>query len=168
MASDLPSSSEYRNASPCWLVVDNILRERLSVLHHSLGSDIVDPASAAEDFCKSLNCRQILNSIGCCYFHLFFTKNTPGKELPRTVEGYLSVYCKWLYIYIFVVIFLFCFSLPHPLMGLYYSICGSVHMSKDSPHLTNIIVLISDYDGFLSVQLLSPELWRGTNLVCTL
>ena len=50
MASELSSSNEYRNNSPCWSALDDILRQRLSVLHHSLGSSIVDPATAADDF----------------------------------------------------------------------------------------------------------------------
>ena len=49
MASTLPPLSEYRN-SPCWPAVDDLLRLRLSALHHLLGSNAIDPASAAEDF----------------------------------------------------------------------------------------------------------------------
>ena len=54
MASSLPLSSECRTTSPCWLDVDAILRQRLSIFHHSLGIDIVDPATAAEDFLNAL------------------------------------------------------------------------------------------------------------------
>ena len=54
MASSLPLSSKCRTTSPCWSDVDVILRQRLSILHHSLGSAIVDPATAAEDFLNAV------------------------------------------------------------------------------------------------------------------
>ena len=54
MASSLPLSSECRTTPPCWSDVDAILRQCLSILHRSLGSDIVDPATAAEDFSNTV------------------------------------------------------------------------------------------------------------------
>ena len=37
MASRMSSPSEYRSTSPCWPTMDENLRLRLNVLHHSLG-----------------------------------------------------------------------------------------------------------------------------------
>jgi len=55
MASSLPSTSKHRNTPPCWPAVDDLLCERLSVLHHSPGSYVVDSAAAAaEDFSHML------------------------------------------------------------------------------------------------------------------
>ena len=82
MAPLLPPSSEYRN-SPCWPAVDELLRERLSVLHHLLGCEAVDPASAAKDFS---------HAVGGLLFDLCIisdrpaTSGHPGPHRVRPVE----------------------------------------------------------------------------------
>jgi len=39
---------------PCWPNLDEQLRKRLNVLHHSLGSDVADPTEAAEMFSEAV------------------------------------------------------------------------------------------------------------------
>ena len=76
--------------------------------------------------------------IGCCYFHLLFT----GKELPRMVGGYLSVYVNDC-IYFCSLFFVFL-----PLMGVLLPHLWQ-YVSEDSPHLANTLYAVY-YDGFLS------------------
>ena len=80
MASELSSSNEYRNTSPCWPAVDDTLRQRLSALHHSLGKDIVDPATAADDFSHVVG--ELLLEMGIISLRL----SSNGPHRPRPIE----------------------------------------------------------------------------------
>ena len=44
------TSDEQYATTPCCIRLDEILRDRLGWLHHSLGSDVLAPSEAAEQF----------------------------------------------------------------------------------------------------------------------
>ena len=46
-AAEFPSHGQHAS-SLCWSQLDEILRDRLAWLHHSLGSDVLPPVEAAE------------------------------------------------------------------------------------------------------------------------
>ena len=49
----LPMSNGLR--IPCWSRLDEVLRGRLAWLHHALGSDVLAPDEAAEQFSHILS-----------------------------------------------------------------------------------------------------------------
>ena len=83
MASTLPPLSEYRN-SPA---VDDLLRLRLSALHHLLGSNAIDPASAAEDFSHIVGGGLLLEQ--CIISDRFSTTRHQGPHRSCPVEATL-------------------------------------------------------------------------------
>ena len=48
MASSRPQ--EQYATTPCWLQLDEILRDRLAWLHHSIGRNVLSPDEGAEQF----------------------------------------------------------------------------------------------------------------------
>ena len=55
MASNSFSPSEYHFTLLFWSAMDDTLHQHLSSLHHLLGNNVMDPATAAEDFSHLLS-----------------------------------------------------------------------------------------------------------------
>ena len=76
--------------SLCWSQLDEILRDRLAWLHHSLGSDGLPPTEAAEQFS---------NIVGDLLLEYGLTKSPycrgNGRHRPRRIESTLF----FIYIY---------------------------------------------------------------------
>jgi len=88
VALTMPPSHKYCNSLPCWSVINELSRQRLFAVHHSLGSGTIDPAEAAETFSDIvgellLECEVIIRN-----------SESKGPHCPRPIENTLRKLSK--------------------------------------------------------------------------
>ena len=82
MASFSPPDEQYAS-TPCWSRLDEVLRGRLAWLHHALGSDVLAPDEAAEQF------SHILSDL-LLEFEVITPPRDHSRHRPRRIETTLK------------------------------------------------------------------------------